>query len=315
MAYKRIHFELNTPTKVNFFLVEQLNLPAKLVSRMMDKGWVLINGERITAKGAHFTGTLEVMYHEPTPIGLRPIFETEHFAIFDKPSGLLVHQNGFDVTESLIDDIKHLYGAQANLVHRLDRETSGLVLASKDKTSERELKHLFQMRGVEKHYLAFIRGKITAPRLIDAAILTGMNHDRLPSDPTPRVLSAIHPAGQAARTKIIPLRYLSTMDATLLQCQPLTGRTHQIRLHLAHIGHPIFGDPFYGVSVEIANEYLDKTMTEARRIEATGAKRLMLQAASLKFSYKQQSYWQESQLPFDEPYLQAQLSSNDAGSK
>lgn len=307
MAYKRIRFELNTPTKVNFFLVEQLNLPAKRISRMMDKGWVLINGERITAKGLRVMGILEVMYHEPTPIGIQPIFETGDFAIFDKPSGLLVHQNSFDVTESLIDDIKHLYGAEANLVHRLDRETSGLVLASKDKTSERELKHLFQMRGVEKQYLAFVQGRVSTPRLIDIAILTGMNHERLPSDPTPRVLSAIHPAGQPARTKVVPLRYLPTMNATLLQCQPITGRTHQIRLHLAHIGHPIFGDPFYGVSVDIANEYLDKTMTEARRIAATGAKRLMLQAASLKFNYKQQSYWQESQLPFDELYLQAQL--------
>ncbi len=304
MAYEKVSFEVSEPVKVNFFLAEKLHLPFSVVARMMDKGRVLVNGERIIAKATPVVGTIEAMYHKPTPSGIEPIFETEKFAVFDKPSGMLVHQNGFHVTESLIDDIKHLYGPLANLVHRLDRETSGLVMASKNKRSERELKQLLVDREVEKNYLAFAQGKLQRDRLIDAPILTGIHNNRPPSDPTPRVLSTIHKDGQRSRTMIYPLKHYPELGGTLIRCYPITGRTHQIRIHLAHIGHPIFGDPFYGVNVSIANDYLDKKLEDEKlRVATTGAKRLMLHAFSLRFEYSAKFFIEGSTDLFNENFL------------
>lgn len=303
MAYKQVTYELTEPTKVNFYLAEKLNLPFSVISRMIDKGRVLINGERIVAKATPVMGKLEAMYHAPTPSGLKPVFETGDFAVFDKPSGLLVHQNGFEVTESLVDDIKHLYGPLANLVHRLDRETSGLVLASKRKKVEGHLKTLFKERDVEKNYLAFAKGEVKREQLVDASILTGANNNRPPSDPTPRVISTIHKDGLKARTMITPLQYFEDLGGTLVKCYPVTGRTHQIRIHLAHIGHPIFGDPFYGVDVDVAIDYLDKKLDDKARILRTGAKRLMLHAFSLKFQYKANFLIEGNRDLFNEEYL------------
>jgi len=308
MAYEKISFEVDEPVKVNFFLAKKLNLPFSVVSRMMDKGRVLVNGERIVAKATPVTGTIEALYHKPTPSGLLPIFQTKEFAVFDKPSGLLVHQNGFHVEESLVDDIKHLFGPLANLVHRLDRETSGLVMASKNKKAERELKQLLKDREVEKNYLAFVKGEYTRERLIDAPILTGMNNNRPPSDPTPRVLSAIHKDGLRSRTMTYPIKYFKELGGTLVKCYPITGRTHQIRIHLAHVGHPIFGDPFYGVDVSVANDYLDKKLEDEKlRVEATGAKRLMLHAFSLRFEYKGKIFVEGSKDLFSQEYLRSNL--------
>jgi 23S rRNA pseudouridine1911/1915/1917 synthase len=230
------------------------------------------------------------MYHEPTPSGLKPIFETKDFAVFSKPSGMLVHQNGFHVETSLVDDIKYLFGPLANLVHRLDRETSGLVIASKYKQAEKELKNLFVEKDIEKNYLAYVEGEFKKERLIDAPILIGMKNNRTPDDPTPRVLSEISANGMSSRTFVTPIRYFKDRNITLVNAYPITGRTHQIRIHLAHIGHRILGDPFYGVDLSVANEYLDYKMSEQQRVAKTGAKRVLLHAWNLKFTYKAKFY-------------------------
>ncbi len=307
MAYVHKVFHITEPVKVNFFLSEQLNLPFSVVARLIDKGRVLIDGREIIKKAELLTGKLEVMYHEPTPSGIKPIFETPDFAVFNKPSGMLVHQNGFHVEESLVDDIKYLYGHLANLVHRLDRETSGLVIASKNKRAEKDLKNLFVEKDIEKNYLALVEGKFDRERLIDAPILIGMNNNRHEDDPTPRVLSEISKDGVKSRTFVTPIKYFKDRNMTLVNAYPITGRTHQIRIHLAHIGHKILGDPFYGAGVDVANEYLDGLMDEKTRIEKTGAKRVMLHAWNLKFKYKSKFYLENSGDFFDEEFLLSNL--------
>ena len=93
---------------------------------------------------------------EPNGYGLKPIFETAHFAIFDKPSGVAIHPKKLANTKSLLDDVRALWGNEANLVHRLDKETSGLVMASKNKFSESILKRAFQDKEIQKKYLPLI---------------------------------------------------------------------------------------------------------------------------------------------------------------
>lgn len=308
MAYVHKTFTLEEPVKVNFYLAEKLNLPFSVVARMIDKGRVLINGKQIIKKAELLTGKLEVMYHEPTPSGLKPVFETKDFAVFNKPSGMLVHQNGFHVETSLVDDIKHLYGHLANLVHRIDRETSGLVIASKHKKAEKDLKNLFVEKDIEKNYLAYVEGEFARERLIDAPILIGMNNNRPEGDLTPRVLSEISKNGVKSRTFVKPIKYFKEQNVTLVNAYPITGRTHQIRIHLAYIGHRILGDPFYGVGVDIACEYLDSPMNEKRRVEATGAKRVLLHAWNLKFSHNSKYYIEENGGFFDEDFLQKSTS-------
>jgi 23S rRNA pseudouridine1911/1915/1917 synthase len=308
MAYVHKTFQVDEPVKVNFYLAEKLNLPFSVVARLIDKGRVLMDGEMIIKKAVPIAGKLEVMYHEPTPSGLKPIFETKDFAVFNKPSGMLVHQNGFHVESSLVDDIKHLYGHLANLVHRIDRETSGLVIASKNKKAEKQLKNLFVEKDIEKNYLAFVEGNFERERLIDAPILIGMNNNRPPEDPTPRVLSEINKDGAKSRTFVTPVRYYEDLDITLVNAYPITGRTHQIRIHLAHVGHRILGDPFYGVDVQVANDYLDGKMRDSKtRVEATGAKRVMLHAWNLKFKHKAKFYIEDSGGFFDDEFLKKNL--------
>ncbi len=284
MPYVKKTFELAIAQKINAFLVSALDLPANVVSRLIDKGKVSLNGKVVTAKGLSASGHLEVFYRAAEPNVMEPIFSTDDFCVFDKPSGLLVHQNGLTAERTLLDDATYLYGANAHLVHRLDRQTSGLVMVSKHRRADAALKELFRNRLVEKIYLALVRGRVEKEQLISAPILTGQN--RPPMQGVPRVLGAVSANGLSARTMLYPLRFFPDLNASLVKCRLITGRTHQIRLHLAHIGHPVLGDPFYGVSLETANEYLDTQMSAERLLELTGAKRLMLHSYSVEFCYK-----------------------------
>ena len=96
--------------------------------------------------------------------------------------------------------------------------------------------------------------------------------------------------GKASHTDFIPLEYDEVLDATLVACYPHTGRTHQIRIHLFHVKHPILGDPIYGASYEASNDYLDLTQSEESRLIHHGMPRLMLHAQSLGFTYGSKFY-------------------------
>ncbi|MBN2823907.1 MAG: RNA pseudouridine synthase, partial [Campylobacterales bacterium] len=92
--------------------------------------------------------------------------------------------------------------------------------------------------------------------------------------------------GKRAQTHFVPLEYDTNLDATLVECFPYTGRTHQIRIHLFHVKHPILGDPLYGTTFEVSEAYLEERLSDEERQIETGAKRLLLHAHSLKFNFK-----------------------------
>jgi len=280
MGFVVKEFEIKNQKVLNF-LVEQLGFSLREAKRAIDRGRVSVNDKRITQKSAKVSGKLKCIVFEPNGYGLKPIFETTHFAVFDKPSGVAIHPKKLANTKSLLDDVRALWGNEANLVHRLDKETSGLVMASKNKFAESILKKMFQDKEIRKTYIALVKGHLEKEMTIKKPIAVN-------KDENIKVKVLIHPEGKESITIIKPIKKIG--PNTLVECIPLTGRQHQIRVHLFSIGHPIVGDPLYGVNNNFANRYLNKLVSEEERVKITGAKRLMLHAKKIEFEFMNNKY-------------------------
>jgi 23S rRNA pseudouridine1911/1915/1917 synthase len=230
-------------------------------------------------------GDFDFICFEPVTLGLVPAFIEEEFAVYDKPSGLLVHPQNRHTPYSLNDEIKHRFGHEANITHRIDQETSGLVLAARNKVSERVIKMMFEEREITKRYLAMVKGHLKEPLDIQEPLLRR-------EDPSSiiRMIVRVHPEGKPSRTFITPLKYFPETDTTLVEASPFTGRQHQIRVHLFHVKHPIIGDPIYSQEENDAVRFLDRLMSVEERFKNTGASRLLLHAHSLEFIYKNTPY-------------------------
>ena len=262
--------------------MERFELPMRDAQRWIDKKRVIVNGEVLAKKSIDIFGDIEVIVFEPSTRGLVPIFETRDFAIYDKPSGVLIHPANRFTEYSLTHELKHRYGAVANITHRIDKETSGLVIVAKHKEAEKGIKKLFESREVKKSYLAYVKGKINNKIFIDAPIQKNREFDEI------KLKVRIDENGKSSQTIVEPLHYHDKEDITLIKATPLTGRQHQIRVHMFHVKHPIVGDPIYGVDVNIADDYLNGRLSEEDRVRLTGATRLMLHANTVGFKYKNQ---------------------------
>lgn len=283
MGYKIKKFDINGE-KILYFIIEKLSLPQRAAKRLIDKGRVKINGEIVTHKGVRAEGELEVLFYEPTPSNqLIPIFVANDFAVFEKPPFMLSHPNGFHVEECLLDSIKKLYGNIANITHRLDYETSGLIVVSRTKESESILKTTFETRGMQKEYTALLRGKLKEKKEVEC-LLENIKTLEV------KIMQGASENGKYSKTVFEPLEYFEKENATLVRIKPLTGRLHQIRVHSSIIGHPIVGEPLYGNDITTAKDYLDKKMTPEERLKRTGAKRICLHASKISFEYKGEQY-------------------------
>ncbi len=274
------------------FLSENLNVEAAAARRLIDKKRVFCDGVVVAGKGASVKGEITVTLFEEQTARLTPLIAHRDFAIYEKPSGLLVHPQRISTEHTLLDDIKSRYGSEANIVHRIDRETSGLVLAATHKKSERFFKIAFDEKRIEKSYLAYVKGHVDKAYRIDAPILKFRD-----------VSSRFFPISEEGReslTLVEPLRYFPEQEITLVKAVPVTGRTHQIRIHLWHIGHPIVGEPLYGNPVPFREAYLENRLSDDERLAQAGAMRLMLHAQWLRFSYDG-VYSIGSKIGFDHP--------------
>ena len=247
--------------------------------RLIDKGRLTCDGEVVSEKNALLSGEICLIEYETNPRGLKPIFECNKFAVFDKPSGVLSHPNGRHCEYSLNDEIWSLYGREASVAHRLDCETSGLIVVGKDKNAVVNLKKLFENRQVYKSYVALVYGKIRENLRIEANMDLANDYDDV------KMRMRICEDGKSAVTEISPIEYFTDIDATLVQAVPLTGRQHQIRLHLFHVEHKILGEPLYGLSRLQIEKILDKEMSERERILITGARRLLLHSDEICFKF------------------------------
>jgi len=277
-----------------FYLMNELGYTQRESQRFISKGRVLVNGEKMVKTAGEIEGEIEFIHFEPITKGLEPTYESQEFVVFDKPSGVLVHPQTKRTPYSLIDELKYQYGRDANIAHRIDQETSGLVLCAKNKVSEREIKMMFQERDMKKKYLAMVHGEMKDSLVVEAPLLRSQDQ----SSAMVRMVVKVHEDGKASKTTFKPLQYFPDKDMTLVECSPHTGRQHQIRVHLFHVKHTIVGEPIYGQSEEMLVKFLDKELSPIDRINHGGASRLLLHACELEFELYSTLYNIKSEIDF-----------------
>ncbi len=302
MPFVKKKFYAPVKQKAFLFLIRELHYKQQEAQRLIAKGRLLVAGVPMTHTAGFVEGDFEFIYFEPITKSLQPLFQTEDFVLFDKPSGLLIHPQSRHTPYSLLDEIRYQFGRDANITHRIDQETSGLVLAAKHKESERDLKILFQERQIQKYYLAFVHGKVENCLHINAPLLREKSERS-----SVRTIVTVNEHGKSSETVITPLHYYPKHHVTLVEAKPLTGRQHQIRVHLFHVKHPIVGDPIYGQEAKDIVKFLDKKISANSRIRKSGASRLLLHAYKLEFTYGN-SYAITSAFPFIDEAIKAMQS-------
>ena len=214
------------------------------------EGRVTVSGVRVSEPKTKLWGgecieitealDLHLLSSKPEDIAINVVHEDEALIILDKPAGLVVHPGSGNWTGTLQNALLH-YAPElervprAGIVHRLDKETSGLMVVARTPEAQTDLVRQLQARTVKRYYYALARGVLERGGTVDAPI--GRH-------PTQRTKMAVVQHGKPARTHYrIVERFI---DCTLVECALETGRTHQIRVHLTSIGHPLVGDPVYG---------------------------------------------------------------------
>ena len=278
MPYIKKEFQTIKGKKIEEFL-ETLDINLKLCLSLLEKGKISDeNNKRLQKNQIIKSDFIYIVIFVPLSKGLKPIFDSFHFAIFDKPSGIMVHPSSHQLNVyTLLDEIKYHFGEKGSLVHRIDAETSGLVLVAKNAFSDMVLKSMFEEKLYTKKYKALVDGEIKEELIINTPITndTGLIKLKMKTDSN----------GKESTTIIKPIFYDQKNNQTLVETIPLTGRQHQIRVHLDSIGHKIVGDSLYGVDENFADKFLKNKISKEDRINVTKATRLMLQADFLEFEF------------------------------
>lgn len=237
--------------RLDRYLTEKIKgISRSEVQRAIRAGYVTIGDVAVIQPSRRLKGGERVLWEAPvrsllTPvrIDLAILYEDEDIVVVDKPVGLIVHPGAgvrdTTLVEGLLVDRSLPQGddpVRPGIVHRLDKETSGLIVVAKSPSALDSLKEQFATRRVTKFYLTQVEGKVVEEEgRIEAPI------GRSPSCPS---RMAIHPQGRSSQTEFQVLD--RGKDTSLLLVRPLSGRTHQIRVHLRYVGHPVVGDPVYG---------------------------------------------------------------------
>jgi 23S rRNA pseudouridine1911/1915/1917 synthase len=278
--------------RIDSFLTSHINQLSRVrIQRAIEDGDILVNDRTVKPSYRLRAGDLiEIELGElhkyyalpsvelrPEPIPLNIVFEDDDLVVVDKPAGMIVHpgagvQSG-TLANALVYHFAQLSGAagriRPGIVHRLDKETSGLLVVAKNDLAHERLSDQFRQRQVLKLYLALVYGQVSEPRgEIDARI------GRSPHNRT-RMAVLRGGAGRPALTLFETVKRYQ--EFSLLKVQIKTGRTHQIRVHLAHIGHPVVGDATYGSG----RENFIRNYTTKRQIIALG--RNLLHSTRLAF--------------------------------
>jgi 23S rRNA pseudouridine1911/1915/1917 synthase len=238
--------------RVDRFVADVSGLSRSYVQKLISEGHLTAAGSAVKANDTIVPGwALELEVPDPKPLDLEPepiplsvVYEDEDLLIVDKAAGLVVHPAAGHQTGTLVNALLARgteYGGIAGvqrpgIVHRLDRDTSGLLMVAKNDKSQASLMAQLKARGIKKTYLGLVLGSVAAT--------TGRIEAPIGRDPSHRTRMAVVPDG---RESVTGYRVRERLGAwTLLELDLVTGRTHQIRVHLTAIGHPLSGDPVYG---------------------------------------------------------------------
>jgi len=204
------------------------------------------------------------------------VFEDEHLLVVDKPAGLVVHPAAGNRDGTLVNALLHHCGgslsgiggvARPGIVHRIDKDTSGLLVVAKTDVAHEGLARQFAAHSIDRRYLAIVRGVPNAS--------TGTVDAPLARSSANRKKIAIVEAGRGKRAVTHWTRLEVLRDAALVECRLETGRTHQVRVHMGSIGHPLLGDPVYGGT----------SKSHSKLLRELGFQRQALHAAELGFTH------------------------------
>jgi len=282
----RFSVAVSRAERLDRFLADQLRLSRTAAARLIAAGAVRLDGVPARASAAPERGTVvAVEFPEPAPRALAPadipltlVYEDEELAVVDKPAGLVVHPAPGHWDDTLVNALVarglRLGGGAAGrlgIVHRLDKDTSGLLVVAKTERAHQRLGAALAARRIERRYAALVWGHLGgAVRRIDAPL------GRHPAD---RKRIAVVPEGRRAVTRVRTVARGVVADLAVAGLE--TGRTHQIRVHLASIGHPVVGDATYGGG---APRRSDRSAQDADQL-FRAAPRQALHAAWLRFAH------------------------------
>jgi 23S rRNA pseudouridine1911/1915/1917 synthase len=274
--------------RLDVLVADRLGISRSRAARLIEEGRVMLNGAEPRKRDRPVAGdriTVEVPPPEPSPlqpedIPLDIVYEDSDLLVVNKPAGMVVHpapgHRSGTLVNALLHRVQDLSGIggvlRPGIVHRLDRDTSGLMLVAKHDDAHRALSAALKARRIRREYLAACWGHLAEDRMtVDAPI---GRHRR------DRKRMAVVEGGRRARTRFRRLERWEAAD--LLRVRLETGRTHQIRVHLLHLGHPVVGDPIYAAGRE--RGFSGDARLWAREL-ARRTPRLFLHATELRFEH------------------------------
>lgn len=259
-----------TPLRIDRYLAEKLvDLSRSQIQSLIGNHEVLLNSNPVEQCRIKVTpGDLisiqslpeNTTQLKPQDIPIDILFEDEYLACINKPAGIPVHPAGKRMTDTLVNALLHRFETlstgshelRPGIVHRLDQGTSGVILIAKDDSTHEKLSQMFQERQMKKVYWAVVHGEPPAGE--------GEINQPIQRNPSERKQMMIHRDGKPSTTCYKLLK--RGLGGSLLEVYPLTGRTHQIRVHFKHAGFPVVGDPLYNKKHQLHKGQLEKLLKE-----------------------------------------------------